>query len=146
MRNSHNITLTNNDSLTEDEETTWSLPGAVVGFISWLFALAMPMLIYGSNTLFFFIYTWPFFLALMPVAVVVGIALHSLMDGKLRYSIRCGSVRTVYRTIPASMMMWRHSKLQTRNLKRETINFLPKLTISMAARRRSKSVRVMNSA
>ncbi|WP_244584393.1 DUF3561 family protein, partial [Escherichia coli] len=31
--------------------------------------------------------TWPFFLALMPVAVVVGIALHSLMDGKLRYSI-----------------------------------------------------------
>ncbi len=66
MRNSHNITLTNNDSLTEDEETTWSLPGAVVGFISWLFALAMPMLIYGSNTLFFFIYTWPFFLALMP--------------------------------------------------------------------------------
>lgn len=46
MRNSHNITLTNNDSLTEDEETTWSLPGAVVGFISWLFALAMPMLIY----------------------------------------------------------------------------------------------------
>ncbi len=61
--------------------------GAVVGFISWLFALAMPMLIYGSNTLFFFIYTRPFFLALMPVAVVVGIALHSLMDGKLRYSI-----------------------------------------------------------
>ena len=27
------------------------------------------------------------FSALMPVAVVVGIALHSLMDGKLRYSI-----------------------------------------------------------
>ena len=34
MRNSHNITLTNNDSLTEDEETTWSLHSAVVGFIS----------------------------------------------------------------------------------------------------------------
>ena len=52
MRNSHNITLTNNDSLTEDEETTWSLPGAVVGFISWLFALAMPMLIYGYSIVF----------------------------------------------------------------------------------------------
>ena len=74
MRNSHNITLTNNDSLTEVEDTTWSLPGAVVGFLSWLCALAIPMLIYGSNTLLFFIYTWPFFLALMPVAVVVGIA------------------------------------------------------------------------
>ena len=87
MRNSHNITLTNNDSLTEVEDTTWSLPGAVVGFLSWLCALAIRMLIYGSNTLLFFIYTWPFFLALMPVAVVVGLALHSLMDGKLRYSI-----------------------------------------------------------
>lgn len=43
--------------------------------------------LWASNTLLFFIYTWPFFLALMPVAVVVGIALHSLMDGKLRYSI-----------------------------------------------------------
>ena len=87
MRNSHNITLTNNDSLTEvRRRPTWSLPGAVVGFLSWLCALAIPMLIYGGNTLFFFIYTWPFFLALMPVAVVVGIALHSLMDGKLRYS------------------------------------------------------------
>ena len=56
MRNSHNITLTNNDSLTEVEDTTWSLPGAVVGFLSWLCALAIPMLIYGSNTLLFFTY------------------------------------------------------------------------------------------
>lgn len=32
MRNSHNITLTNNDGLTEVEDTIWSLPGAVVGF------------------------------------------------------------------------------------------------------------------
>lgn len=57
MRNSHNITLTNNDSLTEDEETTWSLPRCRGRFYLRLFALAMPMLIYGSNTLFFFIYT-----------------------------------------------------------------------------------------
>lgn len=102
MRNSHNITLTNNDSLTEDEETTWSLPGAVVGFISWLFALAMPMLIYGSNTLFFFIYTWPFFLALMPVAVVVGIALQ-FIDGRkatLQYCFHPGDSRHyVWRTV-----------------------------------------------
>ncbi|VTP76709.1 Inner membrane protein ygbE [Leclercia adecarboxylata] len=49
-------------------------------------ALGIPFLFYGSNTLFFFLYTWPFFLALMPVAVVVGIALHSLLNGKLLYS------------------------------------------------------------
>ncbi len=56
MRNSHNITLTNNDSLTEVEDTTWSLP-ALWLVLSWLCALAIPMLIYGSNTLLFFIYT-----------------------------------------------------------------------------------------
>jgi hypothetical protein len=32
----------------------------VVGFIAWLLALGFPFLIYGPNTLFFFIYTWPF--------------------------------------------------------------------------------------
>jgi hypothetical protein len=53
-----------------------------------LLALGIPFLIYGGNTLFFFLYTWPFFLALMPVAVVVGIALHSLLNGKLLYSRR----------------------------------------------------------
>ena len=66
------------------------------GYLRW----PMPMLIYGSNTLFFFIYTWPFFLALMPVAVVVGIALHSLMDGKLRYSI-------VFTLVTVGIMFWR---------------------------------------
>lgn len=81
MRNSQNITLTTTDAFATDDETTWSLPGAVVGFASWLLALGIPFLAYGPNTLFFFIYTWPFFLALMPVAVVVGIALHSLLKG-----------------------------------------------------------------
>lgn len=88
MRNSENYMITTgSEPLTTDDETTWSFPGAIVGFVSWLLALGIPFLIYGGNTLFFFLYTWPFFLALMPVAVVVGIALHSLMDGKLRYSI-----------------------------------------------------------
>ena len=87
MRNSQNYIITGSETLSTNDETTWSLPGAAVGFVSWLLALGIPFLIYGRNTLFFFLYTWPFFLALMPVAVVVGIALHSLMDGKLRYSI-----------------------------------------------------------
>ena len=88
MRNSeHYITTTGSEPLATDDETTWSFPGAIIGFVSWLLALGIPFLIYGGYSLFFFLYTWPFFLALMPVAVVVGIALHSLMDGKLRYSI-----------------------------------------------------------
>ena len=87
MRNSeHYITTTGSETLATDDETTWSFPGAIVGFVSWLLALGIPFLIYGGNTLFFFLYTWPFFLALMPVAVVVGVALHSLFNGKLLYS------------------------------------------------------------
>ncbi|MGK9174027.1 DUF3561 family protein [Yokenella regensburgei] len=87
MRNSQNITISGSENLTTSDETTWSFPGAIVGFVAWLLALSIPFLLYGPNTLFFFLYTWPFFLALMPVAVVVGIALHSLLDGKLLYSI-----------------------------------------------------------
>ncbi|MDY1037249.1 DUF3561 family protein [Lelliottia sp. CFBP8978] len=86
MRNSQNYIITGSESLSTQDETTWSLPGAVVGFVSWLLALGIPFLIYGPNTLFFFLYTWPFFLALMPVAVMVGIALHSLLNGRLLYS------------------------------------------------------------
>ncbi|HEY4436726.1 MULTISPECIES: DUF3561 family protein [Lelliottia] len=86
MRNSENYIITGSETVSADDETTWSLPGAVVGFASWLLALGIPFAIYGRNTLFFFLYTWPFFLALMPVAVVVGIALHSLLNGRLLYS------------------------------------------------------------
>ncbi len=49
--------------------TTSSLPGGVSRLCLVLVALGIPFLIYGGNTLFFFLYTWPFFLALMPVAV-----------------------------------------------------------------------------
>lgn len=72
---------------TDADNTTWSLPGAILGFIAWLLALCAPYLIYGSNTLLFFLYTWPFFLALLPVAVIVGVALHSLLHGHIIPSV-----------------------------------------------------------
>jgi hypothetical protein len=78
MRNSQNITTTGSEPLTTDDETTWSFPGAISGLRLVVAGAGYPFSIYGGNTLFFFLYTWPFFLALMPVAVVVGIALHSL--------------------------------------------------------------------
>ena len=88
MRNTQNLSIIRSEPPPAiSDETTWSLSGAAVGFISWLLALGIPFLLYGSNTLFFLLYTWPFFLALMPVAVVVGIALHSLLNGKLLYSV-----------------------------------------------------------
>ncbi|SQI21432.1 Inner membrane protein ygbE [Salmonella enterica subsp. arizonae] len=87
MRNSHNITFTRSDAFIVDDDTTSSLPGAVVGFVSWLLALGIPFLLYGPNTLFFF----SLYLALFPrvnaVSVIIGIALHLLVKGKLLFSI-----------------------------------------------------------
>ena len=88
MRNTQNMTIArSNPMASETEETIWSLSGAAVGFAAWLMALGLPFLLYGRNTLLFFLYTWPFFLALLPVSVVVGVALHSLLNGRLPWSI-----------------------------------------------------------
>lgn len=68
MRNSENYMITTgSDPIATDDETTWSFPGAFVGFVSWLLALGIPFLIYGGNTLFFFLYT-----ALLPGADARG--------------------------------------------------------------------------
>jgi hypothetical protein len=53
MRNTQNISLIRPEPpAVAHDETTWSLSGAAVGFISWLLALGIPFLMYGSNTLF----------------------------------------------------------------------------------------------
>ncbi|HAG01989.1 MAG TPA: hypothetical protein DC039_11370, partial [Leclercia adecarboxylata] len=51
MRNSENYIITGSDRVSTNDETTWSFPGAIVGFASWLMALGIPFLFYGSNTL-----------------------------------------------------------------------------------------------
>jgi hypothetical protein len=82
-----NITpmLARKDDRPEDDPHS-SLAGGVIGVISYWCALAIPFLLYGSNTLFFFLYTWPFFLALLPVSVVVGIAMNMLLRGQLLWA------------------------------------------------------------
>lgn len=69
------------------DEPSWSFPGGIVGFASWWVALATAFAIYGSNTMFFFLYTWPFFLALLPVSVLAGIAVSTLLRGQLIWTI-----------------------------------------------------------
>jgi len=71
----------------DHEEQSWSFPGGVIGFVAYWFALAIPFVLYGSNTLFFFLYTWPFFLALLPVSVLVGIAVNLLLRGRLIWTL-----------------------------------------------------------
>ncbi|MBV4368869.1 DUF3561 family protein [Erwinia sp. BNK-24-b] len=83
----HNVTpmLARKDD--NQEEPSWSFPGGVAGFACYWFALAIPFMLYGSNTLFFFLYTWPFFLALLPVSVLVGIVASVLLRGHLIWTL-----------------------------------------------------------
>lgn len=75
----HNVTPmpSRNDNGEQEPAPRWFLAG-MMGFIAWWLALTLPFMLYGSNTLFFLLYTWPFFLSLLPVCVLTGIALNIL--------------------------------------------------------------------
>lgn len=65
----------------DNEEPSYSMQGGFIGFVFYWLAFAIPFLVYGSNTLFFLLYTWPFFLTLMPVSVLIGIAFSTFFAG-----------------------------------------------------------------
>lgn len=67
----------------DKEEPSYSMLGGCTGFVSFWLAFAIPFMVYGSNTLFFLLYTWPFFIALLPVSVLIGIAFSMLFSGIL---------------------------------------------------------------
>ncbi|OON39624.1 hypothetical protein BTJ39_13315 [Izhakiella australiensis] len=80
----HNVTpMLAGKNEREQDEPSWSFPGGVIGFAAYWFALAIPFLMYGANVLFFFLYTWPFFLALLPVSVLIGIVVSFMLRGKI---------------------------------------------------------------
>lgn len=87
MRNLSPIALFASRRAGPADETSWSLSGGAIGFVAWLIALGLPFFLFGASTPFILLYTWPFFLALLPVAVVTGVALHALLSGRLRYSL-----------------------------------------------------------
>lgn len=71
------------------EEPSYGFWGALAGFIFYWMAFAVPILIYGANALFFLLYTWPFFLALIPVSVVIGLVFSVLLAGRLALMLLC---------------------------------------------------------
>lgn len=66
-----------------EEDPSYSMLGGLTGFAFFWLALAIPFVRFGSNTLFFLLYTWPFFLTLIPVSVLIGIAFSALFNGSL---------------------------------------------------------------
>ncbi len=64
-----------------------ALPGSfwagMAGFTFYCLAFAVPIIIYGANALFVLLYTWPFFLALMPLSVLIGMLFGLLFPGRI---------------------------------------------------------------
>ena len=86
MRNSeHYITTTGSEPLATDDETTGHFLGPSLASSHGCWRWVSRFLSTAATRCFLSLHR-PFFLALMPVAVVVGIALHSLLNGKLLYS------------------------------------------------------------
>ncbi|MBT0727981.1 DUF3561 domain-containing protein [Rosenbergiella australiborealis] len=57
--------------------------GGCFGIFAYCLSLLSPFVAFGSSVLFFFLYTWPFFLALLPVAIFLGMAVSVWQPQKL---------------------------------------------------------------
>lgn len=90
-----NITQITIDEQREREELSYSFLGGVTGFVFYWLAFAIPFFVYGPNTVFFLLYTWPFFLALMPVSVLIGITLSMLSRGNVLITVGGAGIAVV---------------------------------------------------
>lgn len=90
-----NITQITIDEQQEREEPSYSFLGGVTGFVFYWLAFAIPFVVYGPNTVFFLLYTWPFFLALMPVSVLIGITLSMLSRGNVLITVGGAGIAVV---------------------------------------------------
>ncbi|CNJ95045.1 DUF3561 family protein [Yersinia aldovae] len=82
-----NVTQITINGQREREEPSYSFLGGATGFVFYWLAFAIPFFVYGLNTVFFLLYTWPFFLALMPVSVLIGITLSMLTRSNLLLTV-----------------------------------------------------------
>jgi len=57
--------------------------GGCFGLFAYFLAILSPFVAFGASVLFFFLYTWPFFLALLPVAVFTGMAISVWQQQKI---------------------------------------------------------------
>ncbi|WP_213991544.1 DUF3561 family protein [Sodalis sp. dw_96] len=74
------------------EEPAYGFWGAMAGFLFYWVAFAVPILVYGANALFFLLYTWPFFLALLPLSVLIGIIVGTLLAARIWLMILCSGL------------------------------------------------------
>jgi len=74
------------------EEPAYGFWGAFAGFLFYWVAFALPIWVYGANALFFLLYTWPFFMALLPLSVLIGIIIGTLLAARVWLMILCSGL------------------------------------------------------
>ncbi|MGM3174730.1 DUF3561 family protein [Dickeya lacustris] len=84
-------------SCSDDEEpassSSGTFSGAVVGFCCYWLAFALPFACWGFNsTVFLMLYTWPFFLALMPLSLLIGMLLRVFCQRSTALMVLCCAV------------------------------------------------------
>ncbi|QTF07292.1 DUF3561 family protein [Brenneria izadpanahii] len=89
MQNVTQLGVAKTDTMRDEDDGFSSLfLGAGVGFSFYCLAFNIPFLVYGANTAFFLmLYTWPFFLALMPLSVVIGVGFSVVLNGNVWYTL-----------------------------------------------------------
>lgn len=97
MPNATQLTISKTKPIRDDEDrVSYPFMGAVAGFSFYWLAFTLPFLVYGSNTtLFFMLYTWPFFLALMPLSVLMGVGLSFILGGNVFYTLSATGLSVV---------------------------------------------------
>lgn len=89
MQNVTQLSVSKKRVVREDERIYPSM-GAIAGFSFYWLAFVVPIWVYGSNTtLFFMLYTWPFFLALMPASVLIGVFFSVIFKGNMTLMVLC---------------------------------------------------------
>ncbi|SLM64331.1 Putative cytochrome oxidase subunit [Dickeya aquatica] len=84
-------------SCSDDEEpassSSGALSGALVGFCCYWLAFSLPFTFFGFNsTLLLMLYTWPFFLALMPLSVLIGMLFRVFCQHNIALMMLCCAI------------------------------------------------------
>lgn len=75
----------------QKENTSYALIGGIIGFLFYWLGFTIPFLVYGLSIHLLLLYTWPFFMALIPLSVFIGAGINILFSGRILISVPlCG--------------------------------------------------------
>ncbi|ACS84675.1 DUF3561 family protein [Musicola paradisiaca] len=101
--------LSGSDAHSDLEEDTSSSSGALAGFCFYLLVFSLLLLMYEpGSTLLLMLYTWPFFLALMPLSILAGVVCRVLWPHHVVLMLLCcgGSIFAMFWLVFSLIVGW----------------------------------------